>query len=122
MSGLVSRLLRGALVTGLVTMTAIVGLLVAYAGAGWWPLAIMAMALTPVLWACALAQLVGARVDDPGFREAMRDFAVELREFGDELRAWARNTRRELREAWTDPEYKPNPDRTRTSPQERRRR
>jgi tetratricopeptide (TPR) repeat protein len=71
------------------------GLLVAHAGTGWWPAAALALACAPVLWALSLVELIGAGLDDPGFRQAFRDLAAEFRE-------WWRTTKRDLRDAWRD--------------------
>jgi hypothetical protein len=57
----------------------------------------------PVLWAWGLAELLGARLDDPGFVYALRDLGRDFRQFGTDLGDWWRTTRRDLRAAWKEP-------------------
>jgi tetratricopeptide (TPR) repeat protein len=100
---LVPRLMRRATVSGLVTVAVILALLVAYATTGQWWLIVPALAGAPVLWICGLAELLGARLDDPGFVYALRDLGHGFRDFLADLGKWWRTTKRELREAWREP-------------------
>jgi tetratricopeptide (TPR) repeat protein len=93
---LLPRLMRRADVAGLVLTGVAVGLLALFAGVGWWPLPVIALAVTPVLWALGFVELLGAGLDDPGSRQALRDWASEIR-------AWWRTTKKDLREAWQQP-------------------
>ena len=99
---LVPRLLRRATVAGLVTLGVILAALTGYAATGHPAVLVPAVVAVPVFWACGLAELLGARLDDPGFAWAVRDLGGQFREFGGELREWWRTTRRELRDAWHD--------------------
>jgi len=99
---LVPRLLRRATTGGLVTLAAILAFLLAYASTGWWWCSAVALLGVPVLWAWGLAELLGARLDDPGFVHALRDIGAGFRQFGAELADWWQTTRRDLREAWKD--------------------
>jgi tetratricopeptide (TPR) repeat protein len=98
---LAPALLRRAVLAGLGTVTATVSLLSAYAVAGRWWLPVLGVALAPIHWCCALAARIGSHVDDPGFRERLREIRAELVQVRHELREWARDTRRELRSAWS---------------------
>ncbi|WP_159079463.1 lipopolysaccharide assembly protein LapB [Plantactinospora sp. BC1] len=100
---LVPRLLRTALGLGLLVSTALLGLLVGYAGTGWWPLPLIALALVPPLWACVLAERIGAHADDPGLHQAARDIGSGFAQWWAELRQWWTETRRDLRTAWQEP-------------------
>jgi hypothetical protein len=53
-----------------------------------------------VLWSWGLAEVLGARLDDPGFVYALRDLGRGLRQFRADLAEWWRTTKRELRDAW----------------------
>ncbi|MDY7083666.1 MAG: hypothetical protein SYR96_01035, partial [Actinomycetota bacterium] len=55
---------------------------------------VIALALTPVLWLLGLTEVLGAGagLDDPGGRQALSDWA-------DDLREWWRTTKQSLREA-----------------------
>ena len=99
---LVPRLLRRATRAAMVTVAVMVALLTGYAVTGRWWLPVLALAAVPVLWALGLAELLGARLDDPGFRQALRGFGRELRDWGGELGRWWQETKRELRETWND--------------------
>jgi hypothetical protein len=101
---LVPRLMRRATIGGLVTVAAILALLIAYAMTAWWWLLVPALAGAPVLWLWGLAELLGARLDDPGFVYALRDLGRGFREFRTDLGEWWRTTKRELREAWREPQ------------------
>lgn len=94
--GLLPRLMRRADVAGLVLTSVAVALLALFAGVGGWPLPVIALAVTPVLWALGLVELLGAGLDDPGSRQALRDWASEIR-------AWWRTTKKDLRAAWREP-------------------
>jgi tetratricopeptide (TPR) repeat protein len=99
---LVPGLLRRATRAAMVTVAVMVALLFAYAVTGrWWP-AVLALAAVPVLWALGLAELLGARLDDPGFLSALKALGSDFRDWGGELGRWWRETRRELRETWND--------------------
>jgi tetratricopeptide (TPR) repeat protein len=100
---LVPRLMRRATAGGLVTVTVILGLLLAYAISGSWWLLVPALAGAPVLWIWGLAELLGARLDDPGFVYALRDLGRGFRELRADLGEWWTTTKRELREAWHEP-------------------
>lgn len=101
---LVPRLMRRATAGGLVTVGVILALLLAYAITGRWILLVPALAGAPVLWVLGLAELLGARLDDPGFVYALRDLGRGFREFRADLGEWWRTTKRELREAWREPQ------------------
>jgi hypothetical protein len=100
---LVPRVLRRATVAGLATVAVIVALLTGYAATGRPVFAVLALVAVPVLWACGLAELLGARLDDPGFVYAMKDLGSQFGDFGRELRDWWRTTKRDLRQAWNEP-------------------
>jgi tetratricopeptide (TPR) repeat protein len=72
-----------------------VALLVVHASTGWWPAAVLALAMAPVLWALSLVEMLGAGLDDPGIRHALRSLAGEFRD-------WWVTTKRDLRDAWKD--------------------
>ncbi len=93
---LLPPLMRRANLAGLAVLAAAVLLLVSHAATGWWPAAVLALATAPVLWSLSLVELVGAGLDDPGARHALRDLAGEFRD-------WWRTTKRDLRAAWTNP-------------------
>jgi len=93
--GLLPRLMRRADIAGLALTGTAVLLVALYAGIAWWPLPVLALALTPVLWLLSMVELLGAGLDDPGSRQALRDWA-------DELREWWRTTRKDLRDTWKD--------------------
>ena len=101
---LVPRLMRRAATGGLLTVAAILAFLIAYASTGSWWCTAVALLGVPVLWAWGLAELLGARLDDPGFVYALRELGGGLRQFGADLADWWRTTRRDLREAWKDPQ------------------
>jgi len=92
---LLPALMRRATVAGLVTGAVAVALLVGHAAAGWGFLAVLALALAPVLWAYSMIEALGFGWDDPGARQA-------LRSLGDEFRDWWVTTKRDLRDAWKD--------------------
>lgn len=92
---LLPPLMRRANIAALAVLAAAVAVLVLQAATGWWPLAVLALLLAPVLWALGLAELLGAGLDDPGFRHAFRDLAGEFRD-------WWATTKRDLRAAWSD--------------------
>jgi tetratricopeptide (TPR) repeat protein len=99
-------LLRRAVHGSAVTVGVLVALLIAYAVTGRWWLVVLALAGVPVLWGFGLAELLGARMDDPGYLHALKDLGRDFRDWGAELRQWWRDTKRELRETWHDD----NPD------------
>ncbi|WP_250037476.1 hypothetical protein [Paractinoplanes maris] len=77
---LLPSLMRRAGTAGLALTGAAIGLLVAYAATAWWPLPVIALAAAPLLWLLSLAELLGAGLDDPGSREALRSWAGDLRD------------------------------------------
>ncbi|MFI7540369.1 hypothetical protein [Actinoplanes sp. NPDC049599] len=99
---LAPALLRRATRAGMVTVAGQVALLIGYAVTGRWWLPVLALAAVPVLYGLGLAELLGDRLDDPGFRHALRASAREFRDWGGELGRWWQETRRELRETWND--------------------
>lgn len=100
---LVPELLRRAILAGLVTVGVTTALLIGYAASGWWPLPLLALAAVPLLWACGFAELLGIRLDDPGFRYAVRELRAALRHFRSEVQIWWRTTKKELHEVWHEP-------------------
>ncbi|GIE95050.1 hypothetical protein [Paractinoplanes rishiriensis] len=92
---LLPALMRRANVAALITVAAATALLVGHAVTGWWWLAALALAAAPAMWSFSLLELVGAGLDDPGFRQAFRDLAGAFRD-------WWRTTKRDLRTAWHD--------------------
>jgi tetratricopeptide (TPR) repeat protein len=100
---LVPRLMRRTTIGGLLTVVAILALLISYAVTGWWWLAAVTLLGAPVLWAFGLAELFGARLDDPGFVHALRELGNGFREFRADLGEWWRTTKHDLREAWNGP-------------------
>jgi tetratricopeptide (TPR) repeat protein len=84
---LVPRLTRRATWAGLVTAGAAVTLLIAYAvsTAMWLPLS--ALLLSVPMWLLGLAELLGAGLDDPGYRHALLDLAGDFRKWWQEFRA-----------------------------------
>jgi tetratricopeptide (TPR) repeat protein len=100
---LVPRLTRRATIGGLLTVVAILALLIWYAVTGWWWLAAVTLLGAPALWAFGLAELFGARLDDPGFVHALRELGNGFREFRADLGEWWRTTKHDLREAWNGP-------------------
>jgi tetratricopeptide (TPR) repeat protein len=92
---LLPPLMRRANVAALITVTLATALLVAHAATGWWVFAVLALVAAPVMWSCSLLEMVGAGLDDPGFRHAFRDLASEFRE-------WWQTTKRDLRAARHD--------------------
>jgi tetratricopeptide (TPR) repeat protein len=99
---LVPRLLRRATRAAVVTVVVQVLLLSSYAVTGRWWLAVLALASVPVLWGLGLAELLGARLDDPGFVHALRALGRDFRDWFAELGRWWQDTKRELRETWND--------------------
>jgi tetratricopeptide (TPR) repeat protein len=97
---LVPLLLRRATRGGVVTVAVLVALLLGYAVTGRWWLPAAALVAVLVLWAFGLAELLGARLDDPGYRHALRDLGNGFRDWSAELGQWWRDTRRELGETW----------------------
>lgn len=97
---LVPWLLRRATRGGVVTAGAQVALLIAYAATGRWWLPVLALAAVPVLWGLGVAELFGARMDDPGYLHALRSLMKDFRAFGGDLGQWWRDTRRDVRAAW----------------------
>ncbi|GAA3921208.1 tetratricopeptide repeat protein [Actinoplanes auranticolor] len=99
---LVPGLLRRAARAAMVTVGVMVALLLAYAVTGHrWP-AVLALAAVPVLWGLGLAELLGARLDDPGFLHALKALGRDFRDWGGDLVRWWQETKRELRETWND--------------------
>jgi hypothetical protein len=90
---LVPRLTRRATVAGLVTVLLAIALLIAHASTGWWPLAVLALLLAVPMWLFGFLELLGAGLDDPGFRHALFEVTGEFRD-------WWRTTKRDLRAAW----------------------
>ncbi|UQU61998.1 tetratricopeptide repeat protein [Couchioplanes caeruleus] len=101
---LVPWLLRRATLTGAATVAVMAALLLAYAATGAWWLTMPALAGVPVLWAGGFAELLGARLDDPGYMHAVKMLGRDLQNFRVELKKWWSDTKRELREAWKEPE------------------
>jgi tetratricopeptide (TPR) repeat protein len=99
---LVPWLLRRATRGAMVTVAVMVALLIGYAVTGRWWLPVLALAAVPVLWALGLAELLGARLDDPGFLHAVKDLGRDFRDWGGDLGRWWHETKRELRETWND--------------------
>jgi tetratricopeptide (TPR) repeat protein len=99
---LVPRLLRHATHAAMVTVVVMVALLSGYAVTGRWWLPVLALAAVPVLWGLGLAELLGARLDDPGFVHALATLGRDFRDWFGELGQWWRETRQELRETWND--------------------
>jgi tetratricopeptide (TPR) repeat protein len=93
---LLPPMMRHADLAGLAAIAAAVLLLVAHALTGWWLFAALALSTAPVLGALGLLEMIGAGLADPGFRHAMLELAAEFRD-------WWHTTRKELREAWSDP-------------------
>lgn len=93
---LLPGIMRRADHAALALTTVAVLLLAAHAATGWWQLPVAALTLTPFLWALGFTELLGAGLDDPGFRHA-------LRSLGGEFREWWRTTKRDLRAAWNEP-------------------
>jgi tetratricopeptide (TPR) repeat protein len=92
---LVPRLTRRATTAGLIIVTVAIAVLIAYAVTGWWPLAVLALLLAVPMWAAGFLELLGAGLDDPGFRQALLEVTGEFRD-------WWRTTKRDLRTAWRD--------------------
>jgi tetratricopeptide (TPR) repeat protein len=88
-------LMRRSTYAAVAVLTAAIVLLVVHAATGWWPAAVLALAMAPVLWLLSLVEMLGAGLDDPGTRHA-------LRSLGGEFREWWVTTRRDLRAAWKD--------------------
>lgn len=93
------RLMRRADIAALALTGMALGAVLTHAATGWWPLPVGALAIAPVLWALAFTEMLGAGLDDPGFRQALGGLAGEFRE-------WWQTTKRELREAWSTPPEK----------------
>jgi hypothetical protein len=106
---LVPGLLRRATRAAMVTVAVMVALLIGYAASGRWWLPVLALAAVPVLWGLGLAELLGARLDDPGFRHALKALGRDFRDWGGELADWWHETRRELHETWHDKPAPPRP-------------
>ncbi|MEV4352748.1 hypothetical protein AB0J83_50515, partial [Actinoplanes sp. NPDC049596] len=94
---LLPTLMRRADLTALALTATAIALLYLYAATNWWPLPLLALALTPLLWLLSLAELLGAGLDDPGARHALTDLATEFRD-------WWQTTKKDLRAAWNDPQ------------------
>jgi tetratricopeptide (TPR) repeat protein len=92
---LVPRLTRRATVAGLIVVTPAIAALIVFAVTGWWVLAVVALVLAVPMWAFGFLELLGAGLDDPGFRHALLEVASEFRD-------WWRTTKRDLRTAWRD--------------------
>lgn len=90
---LVPRLTRRATTAGLVTVLLAIALLIAHALTGWWLLAVLALLLAVPMWVFGFLELLGAGLDDPGFRHALLEVTGEFRD-------WWRTTKRDLRAAW----------------------
>jgi tetratricopeptide (TPR) repeat protein len=76
---LVPRLTRRATIGGLVTAVVAVTLLGAYAVSAGWLLALLALLLSGPMWAFGLLELLGAGLDDPGYRHALLTLANDFR-------------------------------------------
>jgi tetratricopeptide (TPR) repeat protein len=90
---LVPRLTRRATTAGLATITLAVTVLIAHAVTGWWFLAVLALLLVVPMWMFGFLELLGAGLDDPGFRHALLEMTGEFRD-------WWRTTKHDLRTAW----------------------
>jgi tetratricopeptide (TPR) repeat protein len=101
---LVPRLLRRGIIGGLAALGVVLGALIGYAATGHGLLAVLALVAVPVMWVCGFLELLGARLDDPGFGYAVKDLGRQFAEFGGELREWWHTTKRDLREAWNEPD------------------
>jgi len=106
---LVPWLLRRAARGAMVTVGVMVALLIGYAVTGRWWAAVLALAAVPVLWGLGLAEMLGARLDDPGFLSALKALGGDFRDWGGELGRWWQETKRELRETWNDDNPVPPP-------------
>jgi hypothetical protein len=104
---LVPGLLRRATRAATVTVAVMIALLLGYAATGRWWLPVLALVAVPVLWGLGVAELFGARLDDPGFVHWLRTVGQELRDWGGELGEWWRETKRQLRETWNDDNPEP---------------
>jgi tetratricopeptide (TPR) repeat protein len=92
---LLPRMMRRSALAGvLLTALAVLAVLL-HAATGWWPLPVLALAVTPALWALAFTEMLGAGLDDPGFRLALNGLSGEFRD-------WWQTTKRDLRETWSD--------------------
>lgn len=88
---LVPRLTRRGTIAGLVTAGVAVTLLLAYAVSGEWILALIAFLLSGPMWVFGLLELLGAGLDDPGYRQALLSLAGDFRAWWQEFRAiWRR--------------------------------
>ncbi|MBM2623027.1 hypothetical protein JIG36_46765 [Actinoplanes sp. LDG1-06] len=92
---LLPPLMRRADTAGLALTGVAVVLLGLFGAVPWWPLPVIALAVTPVLWVLGLTELLGAGLDDPGSRQALADWSNELRD-------WWRTTKKDLRDTWKD--------------------
>jgi tetratricopeptide (TPR) repeat protein len=90
---LVPRLTRRAAVAGLVTAGVAVTLLIAYAVSTWTLLPLIAFLLSGPMWIFGLAELLGAGLDDPGYRHALLDLAGDFRRWWREFRSIWRSDR-----------------------------
>ena len=92
---LLPTLMRRANIGGLAAAGAGLALLAVFAATGrWWPV-VLALVAALAMWAFSGVELLGAGLDDPGFRQAFRDL-------GGEFRQWWQTTKRDLRSAWRD--------------------
>jgi tetratricopeptide (TPR) repeat protein len=92
---LLPRLMRRSALAGVTLTTLAVLALLLHAATAWWPLPVLALATAPALWALAFTEMLGAGLNDPGFRHAWTSLSNEFRD-------WWQTTKRELREAWSD--------------------
>jgi tetratricopeptide (TPR) repeat protein len=96
---LLPAMMRRADRAGLALTAVGVAAMFGHAATGWWWFPVLALAVTPVLWALGFTEMLGAGLSDPGFRLAMRSLGGEFRE-------WWQTTKKDLRAAWTDPPAK----------------
>ncbi|WP_433293338.1 hypothetical protein ACQP2F_30375 [Actinoplanes sp. CA-030573] len=96
---LLPPMMRRANYGGLAIMAAAIVLLVLHAATGWWIAVVAALVAAVALWLLGFLEMLGAGLDDPGFRQAFRDIGAEFRD-------WWVTAKKDLREAWTDPPAK----------------
>ncbi|MFI6072664.1 hypothetical protein ACIA5C_13850 [Actinoplanes sp. NPDC051343] len=84
---LVPRLTRRGTIGGLITAGVAVTLLIAYALSTWWVLALTAFLLSGPMWIFGLLEVLGAGLDDPGYRHALLGLAGDFRQWWREFRA-----------------------------------
>ncbi|MFI1993081.1 tetratricopeptide repeat protein [Actinoplanes sp. NPDC020271] len=94
--------LQRAVHAGWLTAALVPAFLCAYAvtSAPW--LTIGPVALVPVQWSLALAELHGEVADDPRYHQLLIDFRHDLRKWSAEMREWWEETKREVKQAWRE--------------------